>query len=83
MYGCIRSDQLAEQIWIHKWKQPALLLTGIGISRLGDFIYLVAINLLVLKMTGSATAVAGLWAISPLAVMFTQFWSGSIIDQSE
>ncbi|ELK44286.1 MFS transporter [Halobacillus sp. BAB-2008] len=70
-----------KQIWIHKWKQPFLLLTGIGISRLGDFIYLVAINLLVLKMTGSATAVAGLWAISPLAVILTQFWSGSIVDR--
>lgn len=71
-----------KQIWLHKWKQPALLLSGVGISRLGDFIYLVAINLLVLKMTGSAAAVAGLWAISPLAVILTQFWSGSIVDRS-
>ncbi|MCA1041300.1 hypothetical protein LCM00_17430 [Bacillus infantis] len=48
------------------WKLASLLLTGIGISRLGDFIYLIAINLLVFKMTGSAAAVAGLWIIGRL-----------------
>ncbi|WP_421378034.1 MFS transporter [Bacillus salacetis] len=52
-----------------------------GISTLGDFIYLVAINVLVLKLTGSAAAVAGLWIIGPIASMFTKFWSGSIIDR--
>ncbi|WP_409292472.1 MFS transporter [Peribacillus sp. SCS-37] len=52
-----------------------------GISTLGDFIYLVAINVLVLKLTGSAAAVAGLWIIGPVASMFTKFWSGSIIDR--
>ncbi|MCP3742625.1 MFS transporter [Rossellomorea sp. BNER] len=52
-----------------------------GISTLGDFIYLVAINVLVLKLTGSATAVAGLWIIGPIASMITKFWSGSLIDR--
>ncbi|WP_262481717.1 MFS transporter [Bacillus sp. CH30_1T] len=52
-----------------------------GISTLGDFIYLVAINVLVLKLTGSAAAVAGLWIIGPIASMLTKFWSGSIIDR--
>ncbi|MCA1011693.1 MFS transporter [Halobacillus halophilus] len=73
---------MIKKMCIYKWKNPLLLLTGVGISRLGYFIYLVAINLLVLKMTGSATAIAGLWAISPLAVILTQFWSGSIVDRS-
>jgi MFS family permease len=53
----------------------------LGISTLGDFIYLVAINVLVLKLTGSAAAVAGLWIIGPIASMLTKFWSGSIIDR--
>ncbi|WP_281975182.1 MFS transporter [Halobacillus litoralis] len=52
-----------------------------GISTLGDFIYLVAINVLVLKLTGSAAAVAGLWIIGPIASMLTKFWSGSMIDR--
>ncbi|WP_231572568.1 MFS transporter [Halobacillus sp. BBL2006] len=52
-----------------------------GISTLGDFIYLVAINVLVLKLTGSAAAVAGLWIIGPIASMVTKFWSGSMIDR--
>ncbi|XXM70793.1 MFS transporter [Lysinibacillus sphaericus] len=52
-----------------------------GISTLGDFIYLVAINILVLKLTGSAAAVAGLWIIGPIASLLTKFWSGSLIDR--
>lgn len=62
-------------------KNSYLLLFGMGISSLGDFIYLVAINILVLKLTGSAAAVAGLWIIGPIASMLTKFWSGSIIDR--
>lgn len=58
-----------------------LLLFGLGISTLGDFVYLVAINVLVLKLTGSAAAVAGLWIIGPIASVLTKFWSGSIIDR--
>ncbi|MCH1626874.1 MFS transporter [Ferdinandcohnia quinoae] len=67
---------------IQKWRFPALLLTGIGISGLGDFIYLVAINLLVLNMTGSAAAVAGLWIVGPITSILINFWSGSIIDRA-
>ncbi|WP_394218719.1 MFS transporter [Halobacillus trueperi] len=58
-----------------------MLLFGLGISTLGDFIYLVAINVLVFKLTGSAAAVAGLWMIGPIASMVTKFWSGSMIDR--
>lgn len=65
-----------------EWKSPALLLTGLGLSSLGDFIYLVAINLLVLKMTGSAAAVAALWVVSPITSILVNGWSGSIIDRS-
>lgn len=57
------------------------LLTGIGISRLGDFIYLIAINLIVYDMTGSAAAVAGLWIIGPLTSVLTNSWSGGLIDR--
>ncbi|WP_449537692.1 MFS transporter [Ferdinandcohnia sp. Marseille-Q9671] len=66
---------------MEKWKFPALLLTGTGLSMLGDFIYIVAINLLVLEMTGSAAAVAGLWVVGPITSILVNGWSGSIIDR--
>ncbi|MEI3599803.1 MULTISPECIES: MFS transporter [unclassified Oceanobacillus] len=62
------------------WKHPALLLITIGISNIGDFIHLVAINIMVYQLTGSAAAVAGLWIISPLTNIVTKFWTGSFID---
>nr|WP_281252299.1 MFS transporter [Sediminibacillus massiliensis] len=66
---------------ISQKKNSFLLLFGLGMSTLGDFIYLVAINVFVLKLTGSAAAVAGLWIIGPIASIFTKFWSGSMIDR--
>lgn len=65
---------------LHNWKQSIILLTSVGITGLGDFIYLVAINILVFQMTGSAAAVAALWIIGPLVNILTKFWTGSFID---
>lgn len=62
------------------WRNPTLLLLSIGISSIGNFIYLVAINIIVYQQTGSAAAVAGLWIIGPLTNIFTKFWTGSFID---
>ena len=62
-------------------KNSFLLLFGVGISTLGDFVYLVAINILVIHMTGSPVAVVGLWIMGPIAAILTKFWSGSIIDR--
>lgn len=49
---------------------------------MGDFVYLVAINVFVYQLTESAIAVAGLWMIGPLASMMTKFWIGSMVDRS-
>ncbi|MGE6370465.1 MFS transporter [Planococcus kocurii] len=49
-------------------------------ANIGDFLYLVAINIIVYQMTGSAAAVAGLWMVSPLTNILTKFWTGSFID---
>jgi len=62
-------------------KNPLLFILGVGISNLGNWIYLVAITLLVLQLTDSAAAVAGLFLIRPLASLFTNTWSGSVIDR--
>ena len=62
------------------WKDPAILLSSVSIAGIGDFIYLVAINIIVYQLTGSAAAVAGLWIIGPLTNIITKFWTGSYID---
>ena len=64
------------------WRFPTLLLSAMGLSTIGDFVYLVAINLLVFEMTNSAAAVAGLWVVGPAAAIITRFWAGSIIDRA-
>ncbi len=66
---------------MNSWKNPLLLISGIGISYLGNWIYLIALNLSILNLTGSAAAVAGLYMIRPIAVLLTNTWSGSIIDR--
>lgn len=67
---------------MQSWRQALLYIVGIGISNLGSWIYLVAINLLILHMTGSPAAVAGLFIIRPLAVLLTNSWAGSLIDRA-
>ncbi|WP_249872179.1 MFS transporter [Oceanobacillus saliphilus] len=62
------------------WRDPTLLLFSIGIASIGDFVYLVAINIIVYQLTGSAAAVAGLWIIGPLTNIITKLWTGSFID---
>ncbi|MFI8496052.1 MFS transporter [Peribacillus butanolivorans] len=63
------------------WKYPSILLLGIGVSNVGEWIYFISLNLIVLDMTGSPLAVSGLYIIKPLATLFTNFWAGSIIDR--
>ncbi|MFF2592603.1 MFS transporter [Priestia megaterium] len=63
------------------WKYPFLLLFGIGTSNIGDWIYLIALNVMTLDMTNSPLAVSGLYMIKPLAALCTNIWSGSLIDR--
>ncbi|MET3574458.1 MFS transporter [Bhargavaea ullalensis] len=64
-------------------KKYGLLLGGIGVSNFGNWVYLVALNLLVLEMTGSAAAVAGLYVIGPAARILMNLFAGSVIDRSD
>ena len=63
------------------WRNPLLLLTGIGISNLGAWIYFIALNLIILDMTKSPFAVSVLYILVPVATMLSSLWSGSIIDR--
>ncbi|ARX66513.1 MFS transporter [Bacillus thuringiensis] len=67
--------------FLKDWKYPLLLLSGVGIANLGAWIYLIELNVLVYNMGGSALAVAALYVIKPLATLFTNAWSGSMIDR--
>lgn len=58
-----------------------ILVSGVGVSAIGDFIYLVAINVFVLDQTHSASAVAGLWVVSRIAALVVGPWVGSITDR--
>lgn len=66
---------------IESWKYPAFLLGAIGISTISEWIYFISLNLIVLKETGSALAVSILYILKPLAALFTNVWSGSLIDR--
>lgn len=64
-----------------KWKFPMLYLISVGIANTGQWIYLLAINLMILEMTGSPMAVAALYMIKPFAHIVVGFWAGSLIDR--
>lgn len=63
------------------WKYPSILLFGIGVSSIGEWIYFIALNLIVLDMSGSPLAVTGLYLIKPIATVFTNLWAGSMVDR--
>lgn len=63
------------------WKYPSILLSGIGIAYTGDWVFLIALNLAVLDMSGSVLAIAGLYMLQPFATLCTNGWAGSLIDR--
>ncbi|MFC0522823.1 MFS transporter [Pontibacillus salicampi] len=66
---------------LEKWRFPSILLLSIGISSVGSWVYFIALNLIVLNLTASALAVSGLYIIRALSTVFTNVWSGSLIDR--
>lgn len=58
------------------------LLIGFSISNLGNWIYLIALNVFVWHVTHSPAAIAGLYVIGPLIRIICNFFVGSIIDRS-
>lgn len=64
-------------------KQYGLLLGGLGFSNLGNWIYLIALNLAVWHLTYSPAAVAGIYIVGPIARIISNFFAGSIIDRHD
>ncbi|MCM3757296.1 MFS transporter [Sporosarcina aquimarina] len=63
------------------WRYPSILLFSIGVSSVGSWIYFIALNLIVLNLTGSAMAVTGLYVVRALSTLLTNSWCGSLIDR--
>lgn len=66
---------------LESWKYPLMLLLGVGVSNIGAWIYLIALNLIILDMTKSPLAVAALYILKPVATLCTNVWAGSLIDR--
>ncbi|MEC1177413.1 MFS transporter [Metasolibacillus meyeri] len=64
-----------------RWKYPLILLGGIGISNVGAWVYLIALNLIILNETGSPLAIALLYILRPMATICSNAWAGSVIDR--
>ena len=62
-------------------KYTVLLLAGLGISNVGGWVYLIALNLIILNETGSPLAIALLYILSPIATIASNVWAGSLIDR--
>ena len=62
-------------------KEYIYLLTGFGITNLGNWVYLIALNLSVWHLTNSPAAVAGIYIIGPIARILSSFFAGSVIDR--
>ncbi|WP_240733051.1 MFS transporter [Jeotgalibacillus sp. S-D1] len=64
------------------WRYTFILMAGLGISNIGAWIYLLSLNLLLYDMTGSPLSIVILYTLGPLAALFTNSWSGSMIDRN-
>ncbi|WP_283152813.1 MFS transporter [Guptibacillus hwajinpoensis] len=62
-------------------KSQLILLASTGMANIGEWVYHIAINLIIFNQTGSALAVTGLYLLKPLATLLTNGWSGSIVDR--
>ncbi|WP_345239154.1 MFS transporter [Pontibacillus salipaludis] len=64
-----------------QWSDSVLLLAAHGISAIGDWVFLIALNLMVLNKAGSPFAVTILYLLRPAAMMVTNIWAGSFVDR--
>ncbi|MEG0439293.1 MAG: MFS transporter [Solibacillus sp.] len=63
------------------FKKYGVLLGALGFSTLGNWIYLIALNLSVWHLTNSPAAVAGIYIVGPIARIISSIFAGSIIDR--
>ncbi|WPK11118.1 MFS transporter [Lysinibacillus louembei] len=57
------------------------LLTSFFIANIGEWVYFIALNLIILALTSSATSVTILYLFMPIAMLVTNSWAGSFVDR--
>lgn len=62
-------------------KYEWVLLSGLGISQLGNWLYLIALNVMVWQLTHSPAAVAGIYIVGPIVRIVCGSFAGSYIDR--
>lgn len=77
-YG--ENDRIGRDVMTNR-KHYYYLFLGLGISNIGAWIYLIALNLLLLKETGSAMTIAYLYILNPIAALLVNGFSGTFIDR--
>ncbi|MEW6978424.1 MAG: MFS transporter [Bacillota bacterium] len=63
------------------WRDMSILLGAIGIANIGEWIYMIALHLLIFQETGSVLAITAVYMLRPAAALLTNSWSGSLIDR--
>lgn len=62
-------------------RKKVLLLSSIGIANIGEWVYFIALNVLVLNLTQSPLAVVMLYIFAPIATITANVWAGSFVDR--
>ncbi|MFJ7951725.1 MFS transporter [Lysinibacillus sp. NPDC096418] len=57
------------------------LLSSMLIANIGEWVYFIALNLIVLELTDSPFAVSILYLLIPIAILITNSWAGTFIDR--
>ncbi|WP_436937898.1 MFS transporter [Staphylococcus xylosus] len=63
------------------WKYAFFILITMGVSNIGQWVFLLSLNLLILNYTHSPLAISLLYIMAPISAIITNSWSGSIIDR--
>lgn len=62
-------------------RKKVLLLSSIGIANIGEWVYFIALNIMVLNLTQSPLAVTILYILAPIATITANTWAGSFVDR--
>ena len=64
-------------------REKILLLFSMWISNVGEWVYFIGLNMIVLRLTDSPFAVSVLYMITPIAAIMTNSWAGTFIDRMD
>ncbi|WP_052344222.1 MFS transporter [Bacillus ndiopicus] len=62
-------------------RMKVYLLISLFIANIGEWVYFIALNLIVLAITNSPTSITILYMFVPIAMLLTNSWAGSLVDR--